>query len=60
MDQYRKIKVIGKGSFGSALLVSKGGRQYVMKEVCVCVCVCLCLCWSVSEMDYFPRKDALQ
>ena len=34
MQKYRKVKVIGKGSFGNAVLVSLASdktKQYVMK-----------------------------
>jgi hypothetical protein len=36
MDQYRKVKVIGKGAFGAAVLVNKRTDprvQYVIKQV---------------------------
>ena len=50
MDKYVKVKVIGEGAYGKALLVRHkvNNAQYVIKEVniakvCVCVCVCVCL-----------------
>ncbi|XP_037530324.1 serine/threonine-protein kinase Nek1 [Nematolebias whitei] len=35
MDKYEKVKKIGEGSFGKAILVKskEGGRQYVIKEI---------------------------
>jgi len=36
MDQYRRIKIIGKGAFGSAILVQARAdpkKQFVIKEV---------------------------
>lgn len=35
MDQYRKIKVVGKGTFGQAILVQdkKDNKQYIMKQI---------------------------
>ena len=49
MDKYRKLKVIGKGSFGFAVLVrSVDDRQtYVMKII------------DVSKMDRKQREDAI-
>ena len=49
MDRYRKLKVIGKGSFGYAVLVqSVADRQtYVMKII------------DVSKMDRKQREDAI-
>lgn len=39
MDKYRKVKTIGRGSFGSAILVTKGergrSREYVMKVISI-------------------------
>jgi NIMA (never in mitosis gene a)-related kinase 1/4/5 len=49
MEKYRKLKVIGKGSFGFAVLVqSVADRQtYVMKII------------DVSKMDRKQREDAI-
>ncbi len=49
MEKYRKLKVIGKGSFGFAVLVqSVNDRQtYVMKII------------DVSKMARKQRKDAI-
>ena len=49
MDRYRKLKVIGKGSFGYAVQVqSVADRQtYVMKII------------DVSKMDRKQREDAI-
>ena len=49
MEKYRKLKVIGKGSFGFAVLVqSVQDRQtYVMKII------------DVSKMDKKQREDAI-
>lgn len=35
MDRYVRVKKIGEGSFGKALLVKKkaDGKQYVIKEI---------------------------
>ena len=35
MDKYEKVKQIGEGSFGKAILVTskEDGRQYVIKEI---------------------------
>lgn len=35
MDKYEKVKKIGEGSFGKAVLVKskEDGRQYVIKEI---------------------------
>lgn len=35
MDKYEKVKKIGEGSFGKAVLVKskQDGRQYVIKEI---------------------------
>ncbi|XP_062251971.1 serine/threonine-protein kinase Nek1 isoform X2 [Platichthys flesus] len=37
MDKYEKLKKIGEGSFGKALLVKskEDGHQYVIKEICI-------------------------
>ena len=49
MDKYRKLKVIGKGSFGFAVLVQAiADRQtYVMKII------------DVSKMDRKQKEDAI-
>lgn len=48
MENYSRIKKIGEGSFGQALLVKrkKDGRQYVIKEI------------NVSKMDRKGREEA--
>jgi NIMA (never in mitosis gene a)-related kinase 1/4/5 len=33
MEAFQRVKVIGKGAFGAAVLVKRGGSQYVIKEV---------------------------
>ena len=36
MEKYQKIRVLGKGSFGCAILASnkaEGGKKYVIKEL---------------------------
>ncbi len=35
MDKYQRVKKIGEGSFGKALLVKskENGKQYVVKEI---------------------------
>lgn len=33
MDSFQRVKVIGQGSFGAAVLVRRDGNLYVMKEV---------------------------
>lgn len=37
MDRYVRVKKIGEGSFGKALLVKKkaDGKQYVIKEISI-------------------------
>lgn len=37
MDKYEKVKKIGEGSFGKAVLVKskEDGRQYVIKEISI-------------------------
>lgn len=41
MDKYRKLKVIGKGSFGYAVLVQSivDRQTYVMKVISALTCV---------------------
>ncbi len=48
MDGYTRLKKIGEGSFGQALLVKgkKDGRHYVIKEI------------GVSKMDRRGREEA--
>ena len=48
MDRYVKIKKIGEGSFGQALLVKgkKDGRQYVIKEI------------GIAKMDKRGKEEA--
>jgi NIMA (never in mitosis gene a)-related kinase len=33
MESFQRIKVIGKGAFGAAILVKRDGKNYVVKEV---------------------------
>lgn len=33
MESFQRVKVIGQGSFGAAVLVRRDGNLYVMKEV---------------------------
>ena len=49
MDRYRKLKVIGKGSFGYAVQVQSVADRhtYVMKII------------DVSKMDRKQREDAI-
>ena len=49
MDRYRKLKVIGKGSFGYAIQVQSVADRhtYVMKII------------DVSKMDRKQREDAI-
>ena len=49
MEKYRKLKVIGKGSFGYAVLVQSVAdrKAYVMKII------------DVSKMDRKQKEDAL-
>lgn len=48
MDQYIRVRKIGEGSFGRALLVrgKKDGRQYVIKEI------------SLSKMDKKGKEES--
>lgn len=50
MEKYIRVKVLGTGSFGSAILVTKVGtrEQYVVKEI------------DVSKMSSPERKAAEQ
>jgi NIMA (never in mitosis gene a)-related kinase len=49
MDKYRKIKIVGKGSFGFAVLVEsrKNKKQYIMKII------------DISKMDQKQIEEAL-
>lgn len=49
MEKYRKLKIIGKGSFGHAILVQSVNdrKQYVMKVI------------DVSKMERKQKEDAL-
>jgi serine/threonine protein kinase len=49
MDKYRKVKIVGKGSFGYAVLVEskKSKRQYIMKII------------DISKMDEKQIEEAL-
>jgi serine/threonine protein kinase len=51
MERYRRVKVLGKGSFGTATLVTRAGNpaeKYVVKEV------------DISKMPKDEREAALQ
>jgi hypothetical protein len=39
-QKYNRIKVLGKGGFGEAVLVEEktSKKKYVIKEVCICCC----------------------
>lgn len=60
MEKYRKLKVIGKGSFGYAVLVqSVADRQtYVMKVSLRCSSDLIQII-DVSKMDRKQREDAI-
>ena len=49
MDKYRKVKIVGKGSFGYAMLVQavSDRKLYVMKVI------------DVSRMDRKQKEEAL-
>lgn len=50
MDRYRKIKIVGKGSFGYAVLVhhvSDKTKNYIMKII------------DISKMEKKQRNEAL-
>jgi len=50
MDKYRKVKVIGKGSFGYAVLVRAAGSKdelYVMKII------------DIAKMDSKQKNDSI-
>lgn len=49
MERYVRVKKIGEGSFGKALLVKKktDGKHYVIKEINISkVVTCFALCCS--------------
>jgi len=33
ISQYKKLRILGRGAYGQALLAEKNGKQYVLKEV---------------------------
>ena len=49
LDNYSKIKVVGKGSFGQAILVQSktDGQQYIMKQI------------VISSMNVKEKEEAL-
>lgn len=49
MDKYKKVKVIGKGNFGHAILVQSiiDHKYYVIKTI------------DVSQMDKKQKEEAL-
>ena len=49
MEKYRKVKIVGKGSFGYAVLVEsrKTKKQYIMKII------------DISKMDQKQIEEAL-
>lgn len=49
MEKYRKVKIVGKGSFGYAVLVEskKSKKQYIMKII------------DISKMDQKQIEEAL-
>ena len=61
MEKYRKLKVIGKGSFGYAVLVqSVADRQtYVMKVRIIPKMFINVQIIDVSKMDRKQREDAI-
>ena len=69
MDRYRKLKVIGKGSFGYAVQVQSVADRhtYVMKvstasrpfpKLIIAISACLQII-DVSKMDRKQREDAI-
>jgi len=57
MDRYVRVKKIGEGSFGKALLVKKktDGKQYVIKEINISkVCRAKDL-----QSNFLPDEDSL-
>ena len=50
MERYTRVKKIGEGSFGKALLVKRkaDGKQFVVKEINISK-VCLCLSLWVAQ-----------
>lgn len=57
MDRYVRVKKIGEGSFGKALLVKKktDGKQYVIKEISISkVCRAKDL-----QSNFLPDEDSL-
>lgn len=49
MEKYKKVKIVGKGSFGFAVLVEskKSKKQYIMKII------------DISKMDQKQIEEAL-
>ena len=60
MEKYRKLKVIGKGSFGYAVLVqSVVDRQAYVMKVEFRRFLCYFQIIDVSKMDKKQREDAI-
>ena len=57
MDRYVRVKKIGEGSFGKALLVKKktDGKQYVIKEISISK-----VCYAIDlQSNFLPDEDSL-
>lgn len=57
MDRYVRVKKIGEGSFGKALLVKKkaDGKQYVIKEISISK---VCQAWEL-QFNFLTDEDSL-
>lgn len=57
MDRYVRVKKIGEGSFGKALLVKKkaDGKQYVIKEISISK---VCQAWELQS-NFLTDEDSL-
>ena len=57
MENYRRIKVIGKGSFGFAVLVQsqKDGNLYVMKVIPI-LFICSPFMHQIIDVSKMDRK----
>ena len=64
MQKYRKVKVIGKGSFGNAVLVSLANdrkKQFVMKvKLCENSNIDFLKIIDISRMNKKDRNNALE